>query len=811
MTVTEAGEQLVGGVAPFTPETPFAETTAEAASGEGPTAAQLAWTETSTPFSETGPLESGEGSELVALAEEVFESLQDEGFTEALDSLVGEVSEIVDQRMAGETGSTYGGPLEGQRVTLAEAHLAPVVVAAEQYLDQLLEGVQNLDVGELGEDRLDEVLTRHDPLPGGLTPAGEEFLGALARKARSVVSAVRKAGVLVSPLLAPVLRRLRALVQPLLRRVLALAINRLPPEFREPARLLARRLGILQAEAEDAHEVAPPVAGATTQELGEAFDAAITEFMLAAQTGVEESETFSYLDVPGEATPNSAPAWSEARDAFVDKLAQAQPGEDLTPALEQFLPALLPVLRVALRLAGRPRVVSAIAGYLAPAIKGWVGPGLAAPLSRAIVDTGLRLATLESYEPQSEAPGQPEHQLAPQVLAATVEDTVRGLAGQDESVFEDEDLLGLALSESFEQAVAANFPPELVKSELQLAPTLGGSFVVRAGRTPYAYKKFTRIPEVEVTVPIGQAIRTFGGHTLAASLRARGLALPMRARVHVYEAMPGTTLMRLARHERIPGADQPHLHAHRQLHPLTPQAAGVLLREPALGVAQPEQYLQSRRRIAIGQRFYYLEPVGQVATAAPAAVLPARTGHTWSRASGSAVRIDLRRSAVVVRLYFSEAHAQSISAAMARTRSHHPLLRALLRAYDDAAVRLQRLDAGVVVAAPAHEDEAYLGPPRARIAPAAMQPVRRVIDRWARPIIARWVRGHAPEFTRAVQDPRPGVTVILRLHAVPGLPELTRALRGQLAPAALRRLRSGEGTRGTPTGTLHVVPGRHLR
>jgi hypothetical protein len=125
---------------------------------------------------------------------------------------------------------------------------------------------------------------------------------------------------------------------------------------------------------------------------------------------------------------------------FVGRLAEAQPGEDLTPALEQFLPALLPVLRLALRLAGRPRVVSAIAGYLAPAIKGWVGPTLAAPLSRAIVDTGLRLATLEA--PQADAPAQLPQRLAPQVLAATVEDTVRGLAGQDESTFEDEDLPG---------------------------------------------------------------------------------------------------------------------------------------------------------------------------------------------------------------------------------------------------------------------------------------------------------------------------------------------------------------------------------
>jgi hypothetical protein len=806
MTVTADSTQLVDGMRQFEPESPFAEALPDA--GAPPPASEtrgaVTWAESSSPFSEDGTGGPAGNTEAEELAEDIFESLQDEAFEEALTNLVGEVAELVDQRLVGETGAG----LAMQRQALGNSHLAPIGFEAERYLEQLAGAVEGVDVASLSEAQLDELLSRYDPDPAGVTPAGEEFIRALARKAKGVVNAVKTvASKVVSPLLGPALRKLRGLVQPLLERVLALAINRLPAQFQEPARQLAKRFGIARAEAEEAYEEAAPVAVANTEALAEAFDAALTEFMLAGDGRIEQRETFGYEDETAAASDEGPlEALTEARGVFVDRLRDADAGEDLTPAIEQFLPALLPALRVAIQLIGRPKVVSWIAGYLAKAISRWVGAPLAAPLSRAIVETGLRLATLEQPEP-SESEGE----LAPQVLAATIEDTVRTLAEQDEHVFEDEDLLGLALTEAFEQAVAANFPPELVRAELQIAPTLGGSFVVRAPRQAYAYKKFSRIPEVEVTAPIAQSIRTFGDQTLAAALQANGQSLPMRARVHIYEAKAGTSLPRLARRERIPGLDAQRRGAYRQLHPLTPEAAGILLREPNLGVAKPPYYLQTRMRIATGQRFYYLEPTTPGAVTLGAANAVAPRGELADAPTASSVTINLRRSELVFRLFFSETHAQAIAAAMRSARASAPLLRAVIGAYDDASRSLERHGGPVRLIKELEQEEVGLGAARRRVAPAVVHPLRRRIDRWARPMLAQWVRARNQEFVRAAQDPRPGVTLTLRLRGVPGLHLLGRAMSGGLGVRALHGVRSGEQFRGTPGGTVTVRAGRGIR
>ena len=69
-------------------------------------------------------------------------------------------------------------------------------------------------------------------------------------------------------------------------------------------------------------------------------------------------------------------------------------------------------------------------------------------------------------------------------------------------------------------------------------------------------------------------------------------------------------------------------------HPLTPTAAGLLLREPALGVAVPPRFMRSRHRIAAGQRFFHLEPTGPAGMLAsarkPQAPRPAAPTRAWS-------------------------------------------------------------------------------------------------------------------------------------------------------------------------------------
>ena len=64
---------------------------------------------------------------------------------------------------------------------------------------------------------------------------------------------------------------------------------------------------------------------------------------------------------------------------------------------QNFLPAILPALRVGIKLLGRERVVNTIAGIAAPILKPMVKEQ-ATPLSRALVDAGLKFVNLETPE-----------------------------------------------------------------------------------------------------------------------------------------------------------------------------------------------------------------------------------------------------------------------------------------------------------------------------------------------------------------------------------------------------------------------------
>jgi hypothetical protein len=789
-------------------ETPFAEAL-PAAEGEPASLGFLPWTETMSPFAEgmTGELEAeGETAEIVA---EAFESLQDESFAEALAELISETSEAADQRIQGEQPMQ----LAEQRFRLADTHLAPVGFEAEQCVQRFIDHVQHLGVEGLSEEQLSEMLDRFDPGPSAVTPAGEQFIGGLIKKAKSVVkSVVNAAGKVAAaalPILGPILNRLKALIHPLLRRVLAVAINKLPVALHEPARALARRFGIGESEAEaestfelEAEEefleegfAATPVTTLDPETLAEQFDAALAESVLGGEA-LEQGESFGHDHERG-AEPEAGSqleALAEARSAFMTHLQAASDNEDLGPAVERFIPAILPALRLGIRLVGRPKVVNFLAGFLAKLIGKWVGPQLSRPLSQAVVDVGLRIIGLEQGQP-----GELEAEAVPALLAATVEDTVRRLSEQPEHVLEDESLFQVAVTETFEQAVAANFPSSLVRPDLRIAPSLGGTFVPRHARQPFAYKKFSRVPEVELTEAQAAAIPSFGGVTLAAVLRAGGLKLPARFRVHIFEAGPGTTLPRLARLEGIRGPGGRG--ASSRLHPLTVASATALLREPKLGVDVPARFLESRHRISVGQRFFFLEPIGQAWAVAPAPTRDAAACDA-SQPSDARIHLSLRRGEARLVLFFSEADAQKIVAAMNASPGGTALQRALLDAMRSAHRHIGHHHGAVQMPHEMQfesESEWRTRRHRARahrLPPALRASLRRQIRAAAARALSEWAKTRGQEFVRAAQDPACGVTV--RVH-VRGLSTVASFPRG--------------GTPGTQPAsaastTVTVAPGR---
>ncbi|GAA2198678.1 hypothetical protein [Sinomonas flava] len=772
----------------------------------------LPWTESLTPFAEPasgpGPARGQDVLYAQALAE-----LHDEAFDEALTDLVAETAGAVDERFESES-TGYG----TERERIGDAHLAPLGLEAERYLDRLSDAIGETDVASLTGEQFDALLDSMDTAGEGLTPAGEEFLGGLIRKAKGAVkfvanAAKKVAGTVVGPLLRGALAKLKGLVRPLLKRVLAFAIGRLPAPLQPAARALAAKItleaeALAEAEAYEGTEglAAAPAMPTDPELLAESFDAVVAEALASAADTAsrgdavaaslrEEPESFGAQDELRGDEGRELEALAEARAELIDRIGSAGEGEDLAPAVENFVPALLAALRLGIRLIGRPRVVGFLAKYVAQLIGRWTGPQLSGPLAHAVVDAGLRLLQLESPSDESES------EAAPTLLAATVEDTVRRLAEAEDYTLDSEDLLQLAVAEAFEQAVATNFPSALVRRGLQQAPTLAGSFVTRRARSVHPFRRYTRVPEVEITPQVAEAVRTFGGVTLAAALRAAGLTLPLRARVHIYEAVAGTTLPGIAARDRGAGRAGAGRRPWRRMHPLTPQAAGLLLREPRLGVAAPAAFLRSRGRVAAGQRFYVLEPVGGPAAGRPPA-------GAADRPSQPRVVVDLPQARIDVVVHLADADAQGIAAAVRQGAGVPALLKALSGAFRG--LDFARPGRGVVIRKETGEGEDFsLAGITGGVAPAVLGALRKRVRGWFLTQLAQWARSRGEEFARAAGQGK-GVTVRVGLTGVPGLALVHDAVNGRLSADSLRTVLDGSAFRGTPQGQVTVTSGWQL-
>jgi hypothetical protein len=786
-------------------ENPFSESGFEMPDGAARSLGVSPWSEAVSPFSETGG-EAGE-DEGDRLLSEVFAELRDEAFDEAVAFLAEETEIAVGERFADESASSAS-----DRARFAEGHLSSVRYEAQQYLESLEAGLAGMEVQSLSSEQLDAVLDRFEPQTGELTPAGEEFIGKLVSKAKSAIKAVasvaKKVGQgvmkVAGGLLGPVLQKLKGLINPLLNRVLTFAIGRLPAPLQPVARQLASRIK-LEAEQEEAalgEDRLSPANPADLESVTEAFDAALAEAVVGGG-GAYESQS-EYEDRESDIGGRELEVLAEARGMLIDRLQSAGEGEDLAPVIEQFVPALLGALRLGINLIGRPRVVGFLAGYLAKLIGRWVGPQLAEPLSNAIVDTGLRLITLEA-----ESIGEARiDEAAPVAVASVIEDTVRRLAESEDYVLENEVLTEVAVSEAFSQAVATYFPPRFVKPALQQAPSLGGTFVTQRPRSVRPFRKYSRTPDIELTPQVADALPTFGGATVGAALRAAGIALPVRARLHIYQAAPGTTVQRMIHSDRSgPGGGRSRV-SPAAVHPLTRQAAGILLREPALGAHVAQRYLRTRYRIAVGQRFYVLEPIGASAGLLLPSTAVARASAPQVAPSRATTSIDTRGGRVTVAIYLSEAEAQAVVQALRSGKGAAPLLRALILAYRGAssgAAAGAHGPVGLPREGETEEFEELAGTPRPVLA--LLRALRKRVKAWIMPALADWARTNSEAFVRAADHPAAGVTVIIRLTSVPALDLLRRAMSGG-ADALADALRA---LRGTPAISISVKPGRTRR
>ncbi len=788
-----------GAASQYVPFTPFQE---RYAFETEPTAVQLVepfeTAQTFTPFvSEYAGVEarSPETTEMHDLLLELY----DQEFDEVLAELAHQAWEAVNERSApfGETGTTAS----------AEQFLRewsePVRRQAEAMIDNIAEGAGEHDLQSMSEAEIDSFFERYEPRGTGLEPHFENFLGGLWDKVKSVakkVVDVAKKGISLIPGVGFLISKLKGLVKPMFERVLRMAIDKLPAPLQPYARQLAERfLGIKTNEASEDYAAAP--AAPDVSSIQQQFDLEAAMLMFAGDETQQEvvlGEAASAVDredAPGVAQLH------EARERFVDELER---GVDPEQALEQFIPAvmaILPIARTVIGIIGRKNVVGTLAKFLnGTLVARFVPEPMAMQLSQAVVDAGLKLLSLETpSDGDARTP-----RLAYETIAQTVEDTVRRVSELDETTFEDPARFEAALTEVFHQSAAENFPPQLIVPELHEAPLRAAWVAMPAGRRRKYYRKYTQTFDIEVTQQTADAVKTFGGTQLSAFLKDRlGVTPPVRARMHLYQAIPGTTLRRIASCEKgVPGLGGNAKAGAMQLHPLTVEAAAALIQQPKLGRDVHGSYRSTRRCIAIGSRFYYLE----IAGARPVTV-PTGAGAQADvrRTSEVNVTLDFPKDEFRVFAYLSESSAQEIAAGV-RKQDLTSVLVLAKRVYE-AGVQAALggdIERHVKILTEATPQEQLFGIQMRQLADVVKQRLAAQVVEWVGQAFAEYVKGGAGEFVAATEDPADGVTIIVQIANPPGAPLVRKLLNGE-GIGALGDL--GSMFKGTPRFSVKTAPG----
>jgi hypothetical protein len=737
--------------------------------------------EFTTPFL---PGESTEAGESEAAAPEVAEfseitaELKDTLFREALEQLADEALEAHADQLAGEYGDRETRNFTAER--LLNDHFEPLAAQAEAMLDRFFERLEGFEAEALTDTEIERISNEVLPTGVPMSPASEQFLGGLLRKAGRLVSgavnlakkgvqgAVNLAGKGLAAIgklaLGPLLGPLKALGKFLLRHVVRFALGQLPPALRPLGQKLSDKLFHAigethegESEAQEQTEAEALPASADAARLEAEFDVHAAQLLLTSDEAEIDHLVSSYGE--GENYSSPLPELDNTRSQFAKELARLQPGESAQPVMEQFVPALIwPAAKTAITILGRPKLVSFLGGLLGGLIKPLIGADASGLLAPAIADAGLRIFGLEANFPEPRA-------LAAEALAATVEETVNAVAELPPHVLENETLLSDAVREAFESAASSYFPNSMIKPELRESAERHGMWTRMPARSERKrYAKYSDAIPVEISPRVADTVNTFSGATLRDHLRDHyGVqdGHPYKANVSVYQALPGTRGSTIARAEGFPAS---------QLHPLTPQAAGALLGQSAgLGLRPtPGAYLSSPQKLHVGQRLYRIEPPGR--------------RHHHARLPHSELVINLSRGEIRVWLYLSEPLCQRIAADLARgtqaastfARLKHPLLR-LTEALKMAVVH-HHLPHRIHIVG----DKPNLDGKTPAWLRHASHHLAAKINAWAQAELAQYLRKNAEEFKRACASHHDGVTFRITMTRVPGMHILRTLSQGTI-------------------------------
>ncbi len=735
-----------------------------------------------------------------AIHREIMEELHDEEFEQAVEDLINDVRGVYELQFQGELEHN---PTEAERQM--ELYLAPLGERITAGIDQMIAEVTPIDNEALDEVQLDGFLENFEFHAEFEEPAFNNFFGKIfkkikkvAKKGMKVLKKVAKKGLKVLKKFSPLhilLGKLKKLVRPLLKRVLKFALNKVPARFRPLAKRLARRffkgaLGEIEETEfdgeyfalEDAIEQSEMMAVDAEASvpspsiISAEFDALMAGYIIEGEDFDYEPAVAQYLSEENIEGEHAADELSKARDRFIREIGSVESEAEAIAQIEQFIPAILMGLKLGIKIIGRRRVVNFLAKLVAKLIRKFVGKHAAKPLSRALVDAGLRMVSLENPEEMEYASGE--------VIADTLQETIdQFVTTAPPEAMEDEELMELYVQEAFDRAVAKNFPPQLVRKSLRHAPLSKGTWTtLPSGRRRKHYKKFTERFDVTITRQMAKRILSFGGQTLHGFFKDQ-LGLPIdkqdiKVRIHLYEGIRGTSLSDIGHLEKgVEGLGSRDRAAWTAIHPLTRRAASLLIPKH-VGLARHvnRRFLAKRTRTAVGQRFYYLEIPGTRLMRAP--VKPAeKIGSKKAPAAASAragevnVTVDFNIKEIRIYNFLSEVTATEIAQSTRRGQSKVALVRAIRASLSSALRTVLSGSAGdhLKIKREVQAEEGFvagLAPILRFVGRAVSEKVTNFVVKQLMSEMKRAGDAFANNFAKAADQPQDGVTLVFTLSRI---------------------------------------------
>lgn len=500
----------------------------------------------------------------------------------------------------------------------------PLAARIESEIDRLSTHIEQNVHSNMSQDEAQSVIESFQVVEP------DEFLGKvgkfLKKVTKGVATVIKKgASIALSGPLKALLSKIKPLIKPMLSKVVKSGLGLLPEKYRSLAQKALDSLGGNSKQIDPSQ--APPTEIVTAKtnpdeiyeideesienqmydinEVEHEFDRQIfllsqeTEGRAAVEEEIEENVIYEFADAEQTPIENEVTTLNQARNDFIsgltngsDVVGDTREMKDLT---QDFIPAILPALKLGFSLIGRPRIVNLIATLVAKILEPLVSKDQATPLSRAIVDAGLRMVNLETYDPVS------KEQYLGSTVANIVTETVDRIAQLPSNMLEadDDEVLQSFVQEALLESIADNVNYEVLNeatARLRELPETANWIPMNNGK----YKVLSKKYQIVIDPKMASSIRTSRrAETLADVLRNYqdwdGRTAP--AIVSVFEAVPLTRLSMIAR-DYIGGASRKQI---KQVIPLSRRAAILLLKEPQLAIRNRTQNSIS------GMRFYYVK------------------------------------------------------------------------------------------------------------------------------------------------------------------------------------------------------------